>query len=38
MTFEHILMGGIVIFLGFLYALTIWMEKDNKRMEKELKH
>jgi uncharacterized membrane protein YgdD (TMEM256/DUF423 family) len=28
---------GITLFLGTLYVVSLWMEKDCKRIEKELK-
>jgi hypothetical protein len=37
MSFEHIVMGIIVFVLGSLYAAMLWTERDNKRLEKELK-
>ena len=37
MTFQHIVMGVIVFVLGSMYAAALWIERDNKRLEKELK-
>ena len=37
MTFQYIVMGIIVISLASIYAVALWAEKDNRRMEEQLK-
>lgn len=37
MSTKDIVMGVIIFVLGALYAVALWTERDNKRLEKELK-
>ena len=37
MTFEYITLGVIGTVLAVIYGLSVWLEKDCERMQRELK-